>query len=49
MKEVDYGRKERDGGGGEKYTERMVRGRFTVVLKRYGNKNREAGDFSWAF
>lgn len=33
----------------KKCAERMVRGRFTVALKRYGNKNREAGDFSSAF
>lgn len=39
MKKVRYGQKERDGRGG--YTEGMVRGRFTVVLKRYGNKNGE--------
>lgn len=48
MKEVKYGQKERDGGWG-KYTEEMVKGRFTVILKRYGNKNRGAGDFSSAF
>lgn len=36
-------------GMGKKYTEETRRGRFTVVLKRCGNKNKGGGDFSAAF